>query len=234
MTKICAFVFARGGSKGLPRKNVLLINGIPLVAHSILQARQIRNVDLIFVSTDCQEIASIALDYGAEVIRRPLILAGDTSPELDSWKHAINYVHSNYGSFDVFLSLPTTAPLRRSVDIDSCLAAFGTNTDLVAAVTRSSRSPWFNMVTMDSLGQVSRVIDTSNHIRRQDAPICYDVTTVCYVSNPTYVLNTKSLWDGRFIGVEIPFERSLDVDSSYDFLIAKAILEQNILCADIL
>ena len=92
MTKTYAFVFARGGSKGLPRKNILPIAGMPMIAHSIKIARNLRGVDHTYVSTDCDEIASIAESYGTEVIHRPAELASDTASEWLAWQHAINFV----------------------------------------------------------------------------------------------------------------------------------------------
>ena len=122
-----AFVFARGGSKGLPRKNILPIQGIPLVGHSITLARNLKQVDKVFVSTDCSEISSVAEKYGGIVIPRPYELATDSSPEWHSWQHAIKYVTNLYGDFDCFLSLPATAPLRNIQDVQRCLKALKTD-----------------------------------------------------------------------------------------------------------
>ena len=102
MTRTCAFVFARGGSKGLPRKNVLPIAGLPLLVHGIRVAQEIEPISAIYVSTDCDEIANVAKRAGAEIIPRPAELASDDSPEWLSWQHAINHVFAHYGSFDVF------------------------------------------------------------------------------------------------------------------------------------
>ena len=110
--KTFAFIFARGGSKGLPGKNLLNLDGMPLLAHSIMIAKDIDKISRIFVSTDSPEIAEVGIRYGAEVIDRPIELAQDDSPEWMSWLHAINWVEGREGLFDCFVSLPATAPLR--------------------------------------------------------------------------------------------------------------------------
>ena len=157
MTTTFAFVFARGGSKGLPRKNILPICGIPLLAHSIKTAREIRDVDRIFVSTDCDEISTVALQYGAEVIPRPSELASDTASEWLAWQHAINYVVESGHTFDRFLSLPATAPMRIHDDVQLCLDALQDDIDFVITMTPSHRSPWFNMVSADKDSKVKFV-----------------------------------------------------------------------------
>ena len=112
-----AFIFARGGSKGIPRKNLTLLDGKPLLLYSIELARQIDAVDKCYVSTDDDEIAKMALDNGAEVIERPKELADDRSPEWAAWQHAVTYLDHLNLSFDTFVSLPTTAPLRVLSDV---------------------------------------------------------------------------------------------------------------------
>ena len=144
-----AFIFARGGSKGLPRKNILPLRGKPLLAHAINSAMQVNDISEVFVSTDDDEIAKVAKYYNSKVINRPKELAQDESPEILSWKHAINYIHDKGYICDKFLSLPPTAPLRNSEDIQSCLNLLDDQADLVITITESQRSPFFNMVTLD-------------------------------------------------------------------------------------
>ena len=90
--KIIAFIFAREGSKGLPNKNIKLLNGIPLIGHSILLAKEIKEIDQVYVSTESSKIKEISLSYGAKIINRPKKLAEDDSPEWLSWRHAINWM----------------------------------------------------------------------------------------------------------------------------------------------
>jgi len=226
--KIFAFIFARGGSKGLPRKNIKLLNDIPLLAYSIKVAQEINEIERVFVSTDDREISKIALDYGAEVIQRPYELAQDDSPERDSWRHAIKYLDEKGEKFDVFLSLPATSPLRNSLDVTTCLEMFDDNSDFVVSVTESSRSPFFNMVS-EKNGYVKLLMeDEAKPMRRQDAPVNYDMTTVAYVSRPKFILNNNRIFDGRVKAYKVPKIRSIDIDSNYDFSIAEMLINKGV------
>ena len=228
MTRTCAFVFARGGSKALPRKNVLTIGGLPLLVHGIRTAQQLKSIRAIYVSTDCDEIAAIAGNAGAEVIKRPPELASDDSPEWLSWQHAINHVNTHFQPFEVFLSLPATAPLRNAEDVLNCINALKKDVDFVVTISSANRSPWFNMVTKDDRGVVGLVCNESSIHRRQDAPKCFDMTTVAYVARTDFILRAKSIWDGNVVGIEIPAERALDIDTPLDFAIAKILMEHKL------
>ena len=221
MNKTYAFIFARGGSKGLPDKNVLPFGGIPLLAHGIRLARKLSDVEEIFVSTESHKIASIAESEGAVVIQRPEYLATDTSPEWLSWQHAVKYVQECYGNFDRFLSLPPTAPLRSIDDVQRCLDALQPHIDVVVTMSDAHRSPWFNMVRKNSFGCMELVNLDSSISRRQDAPDCFDMTTVAYVSRPDFICNALKIWDGKVAGVSVPVERAVDIDTPLDFAIAQ-------------
>ena len=121
--KVVAFIFARGGSKGLPGKNIRPLGGKPLIAWSIEHALAVKRIERVIVSTDSEEIAAVARDYGAEVpFIRPAELAQDDSPEWLSWRHALNYLGETTGALpEVMVSVPTTAPLRLAIDIENCL-----------------------------------------------------------------------------------------------------------------
>ena len=227
--KFNAFIFARGGSKGLPKKNILKLGGVPLVAHSINQAKNIENIRKIFVSTDNKEISEIAQAYGANVIDRPSYLAKDDSPEWLSWQHAIKHVFENYEKFEGFISLPPTAPLRSTEDILKCLDKLNDNADLIVSVTESKRHPAFNMVKVSNNGLLTLVEEQKNKfIRRQDVPKIYDLTTVAYASTANHILNSNSIWAGRVKAVEIPFERAIDIDNEIDFKFAKFLKENQL------
>lgn len=226
MSKVCAFVFARGGSKGLPRKNILPIGGMPMLAHGIRIAQQIKKIDGIYVSTDCGEIAAIAQDAGAEVIFRPTELASDTAPEWLAWQHAIHTVQERHGDFEYFLSLPPTAPLRNLEDVENCLDALQSDVDIVVTMTPARRSPWFNMVSKDVSGLINLIVRESTVDRRQDSPECFDMATVAYVAKTEFILDAEKIWDGKVAGVEVPIERALDIDTYFDFAIAKFVMEQ--------
>ena len=225
--KTFCFIFARGGSKGIPKKNIIPIGGLPLIVHSINLAKRLEEVERIFVSTDCEEISEIAYNQNVEVIKRPSELAKDNSLEWLAWQHAIKYVESIGEKFDRFLSLPTTSPLRIKKDIELCLDALKKDIDLVLTMTKSNRSPWFNMVTRDESSKLSLIFNDSRINRRQDSPPCFDLTTVAYVSKPDYILKSSSMWDGNVHGVEIPAERSIDIDNPFDYSVAKLIMENS-------
>lgn len=218
---IYAFIFARGGSQGLPGKNIKPLGGLPLIAHSIQLAKQIDAVKKIFVSTDSDEIAEIARQYSAEIIQRPESLASHTASEWLAWQHAIEFLEQRGDAFDVFLSLPTTSPLREKADVENCLNMLTLETDMVVTVTPSSRSPYFNMVTRQANGESRVVCDESLIHRRQDAPKTYDMTTVAYVSRPSYILSHQGLFEGTVKSVIIPKERAVDIDDAFDFEIAE-------------
>ena len=225
--KTFCFIFARGGSKGIPKKNILPIGGLPLLVHSINLAKRLEMVDRIFVSTDCKDISEIAIEHNVDVIKRPIYLAQDDSSEWLAWQHAIKYVETYVEKFDRFLSLPTTAPLRTKGDIEKCLEALKKDVDLVLTMTKSKRSPWFNMVNRDESSKLNLIFSEPRIIRRQDAPQCFDLTTLAYVSRPHYIMNSTSMWDGIVQGVEIPSERSIDIDDTYDYTIARLLMEKN-------
>jgi CMP-N-acetylneuraminic acid synthetase len=228
--KAVAFIFARGGSKGLPRKNVRLLGGKPLIAWSIEHARAVQRIERVIVSTDCQEIADVARQYGAEVpFMRPKKLALDDSPEWLAWQHALNYLKETEGFLpEVMVSVPTTAPLRAPIDINNCLDQYGRgNLDVVVTVTEAHSSPYFNMVKRNSDGTVCLVIPPVAAVtRRQGAPKVYDMTTVAYVINAEFVLNHESIFEGKVGMAEVPRERAIDIDTIIDFKMAEFYLSQ--------
>jgi len=220
-----AFIFARGGSKGLPGKNILPFGGRPLIAWSIEQAMAIQRIKRVIVSTDSEEIADVARCYGAEVpFLRPKELAQDSSPEWLAWRHALNYISESTGVMpEAMVSVPATAPLRLVEDIEKCLDEYEKGSaDIVIAVTDAHRSPYFNMVNLSPDGTVSLVNPLKSEItRRQDVPVVYDMTTVCYVANSNFVMRHGGLFEGRVRAVQVPIERAIDIDTLLDFQIAE-------------
>ncbi len=222
---IYPFIFARGGSKGLPGKNIKLLAGKPLIQYSIEVAQQINTT--VFVSTDDEHIANIASQLGAIIIQRPAELARDASPEWLAWRHAIDYVQSHYGIFDLFVSLPTTSPLRSVQDVTRAIKMIhNKNADICISTTRANRNPFFNMVKINEEGFCELVNNTQDNkiYRRQDVPEIFDITTVVYASKPEFILNHSSLFEGKVASVLIPKERAVDIDDIYDFKLAEAII----------
>jgi N-acylneuraminate cytidylyltransferase len=222
-----AFIFARGGSKGLPRKNIKLLNGKPLIQYSIETARSSNEIDDLFVSTDDREISEFVKSLGVNVIERPNVLATDESPEWLSWQHAVTWVKNNIGEFNQFISLPTTSPLRSVEDVNLAVAKLkSSQSDVCIAVTPASRSPYFNMVKMNDKGFIELVVAPENNvIRRQDAPEVFDITTSVYVTTPDFIMSNKGLFSGNISCIYVPKERAVDIDDIYDFMLAESILE---------
>ncbi len=228
-----ACIFARSGSKGIPNKNTKNFNGKPLITWAIELAMSIKQIDRVYVSTDSEEIAKIAESAGAIVpFIRPSELATDESPEWQSWQHFIKFMESVDGKLpDVFLSLPATSPLRTITDVENCINEFNKGlADFVIGITPSERSPYFNMVKKVANNLVDLVIREGNQFsRRQDTPEVFDITTVCYVGKPETILTKNSIFEGRVVGVEIPRERAIDIDTSLDFQIAEFLHKTKVL-----
>jgi N-acylneuraminate cytidylyltransferase len=224
MKYIC-LICARAGSKGLPGKNIRPLNGIPLIGWSIRIANKIDRISRVIVSTDSEEIAKVALEYGAEVpFIRPKNLAMDDSSEWMVWRHAINYLENQEGvNIDGLVVLPTTAPLRSIVDVNNCIDLFEKNeVDSVITVSEASRNPYFNMVVNNEKGYTSLVIEPDEQIiRRQDAPKVYDMCTVAYIVDPEFIKFSNGVFEGKVKSVSIPIERSIDIDTLLDFKIAE-------------
>ena len=220
-----AGIFARGGSKGLPGKNIKTFHGKPLIAWSIECALSVPRIDRVIVSTDSPEIAQIALEYGADVpFLRPQSLATDDSPELLSWQHLLRFVETEQKLLpDLFLSLPATSPLRLISHVERCIdTLLSGDFDSVITVSDAYRNPFFNMVQEDRQKTVRLVSKLPSTIyRRQDAPKVYDVSTIAYAASPKFVLNNISLFSGRMGFVTVPRERSIDIDTILDFQLAE-------------
>jgi len=220
-----AFIFARGGSKGVPGKNIREICGKPLIAYSIEIAQEIESIDKVFVSTEDNNIATLAKNFGAEIIPRPQRLAQDTSPEWIAWQHAVKWLEEEKENFDIFISLPATSPLRNKKDISQCISSLDERTDMVVGITEANRSPYFNMVEKNDDGFINILIKNDNgYTRRQETPTVFDMTTVAYVTRPEFIRNYKGIFEGKVKGVEIPAERALDIDTELDFEIAEFLM----------
>ena len=226
---VIAVIAARGGSKGVPRKNILPLAGKPLIAHAIETALDSEWIDRVIVSTDDIEIAEVSQRYGAEVpFMRPEELARDDSPEWLTWQHAIRTLESVNGipNIDVFVSIPPTAPLRSVENVDACIRMLlESDADIVITVKPAERNPYFNMVRLEEGDDARLVMSPERPVhRRQDAPPVYDVTTVAYAARPLFVLNATSMFEGKVKAVVVPAEGALDIDTEMDFKFAEFML----------
>ena len=226
--RVVALICARGGSKGLPGKNIRFLAGRPLIAWAISQAKAVNRVQRVIVSTDSEDIAEVARQAGAEVpFLRPAQLAQDNSPEWLVWRHALDFVKGDAGTYpDGLLVVPATAPLRAVTDLEQCLDEYEKGgVDVVVTVTDAHRSPYFNMVQVRKDGTVGLVIPPMSAIvRRQDVPVVYDLTTVAYVARPEFVMTQNGIFEGRVRSVHVPLERAIDIDTALDFKIAECLM----------
>ena len=212
-----AIIPAKKKSKRLPNKNIKLFAKEPLIAHTIVNAVNSGLFEDIVVSTDNQEIAKIAREYGANVpFIRPSSLATDNSSEWLSWKHVVN-------EYDVpdhhFISLPCTSPLRDYSEVSNMIELYKNKEyDLVLGITKSNHSPDFNMVYKDNNDTLEVMNNQKNKIeRRQDSKECFLVTTYAYITSVDYIKNTKHIFNGKIGGYEVLKSQSIDIDDIHDF-----------------
>ena len=230
MTKpyIVSGIFGRGGSKGLPGKNIRLLAGKPLIAYAIEVAHSSQLINRTIVSTDDPKIAEVARQYGAEIpFMRPAELAQDHSPEWLAWRHAVQTIgQAEKRAIDRFVIIPPTSPLRTVADIDACInLSLETDADFVITVRPSERNPYFNMVELSSSDDARLVIPPQGPIYlRQSAPVVYDITTVAYVTRPEFLCQANAIFDGKVKAVQIPTERAIDIDTELDFLFAELLM----------
>ena len=209
--KIVSLILARGGSKGIPRKNIIDIHGKPLLAYTI-QASLDSLVNETWVSTDCTEIKLVAKKYNAQVIDRPLELAEDTSQSEDALLHfAMNY------DFDILVFIQPTSPLINSEDINKGLEMMD-EYDSVFSVTKEH---WIPRWTMD-VKPFEWEID--NRPMRQDKPETYIENGAFYITKRKNLLESKLRYSGKIGVVEMPLSRSFQIDTKEDLeLIEKLI-----------
>ena len=215
--KFVGYIFARGGSKGLKNKNLLNFDGKPLIAHTIMNAINSGLFEDIIVSTDSEEIAKVAIKYGANVpFIRPAKLATDNSSEWSAWKHVVNEYDIPH---HLFISLPCTSPLRNYTEVSKMIELYKTKKyDLVLGITKSNHSPDFNMVYKDNDSAVEVMNNIKNKIeRRQDSRECFMVTTYAYITSVEYIKNAEHIFNGKIGGYEVVKSESIDIDDIHDF-----------------
>ena len=148
----------------------------------------------------------------------------DTTPYLYVWRHFVKYLKKKNIRVDYIVDIPTTSPLRNIDDINKCIKlALKKKLDMVVTVAKSYKNPYFNM--LEKRGKKLNLIKTSNKKirRRQDAPKCYDLTTVCYVFKPNYIMKNKDVLSGKVGFIDIPKERAIDIDDKVDYKIASTL-----------
>lgn len=226
--KTIATICARGGSIGLPNKNILDFCGKPLIAHTIEQAIKCDFVDEVIVSTDCEKIANISLAFGAKVpFLRPPHLATSEAGKIPVIEHCVDFLRGKGYQISKIVDLQPTSPLRNISDIKGCYNLLTEDIDVVYSVTEPSHNPYFSMVEIDAEGNPKLSKSLDNTIaRRQDAPEVYGLNGAVYVWH-IHTLK-KGLWGGHSKIYLMPRERSIDIDDRYDFLIAESLLSRKV------
>ncbi|MFV0624699.1 cytidylyltransferase domain-containing protein [Sphingomonas sp. ac-8] len=214
---ILGLIPARGGSKGIPRKNVLPMAGKPLIAWTIEAALAAGNIDRVVVTTDDAEIAEVASQHGADVpFLRPADLARDETPGIDPVLHAIDALPG----YDIVVLLQPTSPLRTAADIDAAAAMARTGTGVVS-VTEAPHAGWiFEM----NAGGALDIGAAPPPTRRQDMPTRYALNGAIYVADTKELRESRSFLLPGAIGYVMPAERSVDIDGPLDWRLAELLL----------
>lgn len=210
-----AIIPARGGSKRLPRKNVLPLSGKPLINWTIEAALNSKYIDKVLVSSDDDEILATAEEAGAEIIKRPAELAQDTSTSFDAIKHAID--HTEY--YDYIVLLQPTSPLRTSQHVDEAIELLeGKKADAVISVTDLEHSPqWANTLPTDG-SMVDFLKDEVLNRRSQDLETYYRLNGAIYICKTKKLLETGSFFIKENVyAYKMPNGSSVDVDKEIDF-----------------
>lgn len=230
MSIICT-ICARSGSKGVKNKNIRLLDGIPLIAHTIIQAVESKIFDMITVSSDSEEILNLSSKYGADLlVNRPSELATEFISKLPAIRHAVEESEFIYGKkFDIIVDMDVTSPLRLIEDIHSVIKLL--NEKKVSNIITGSparRSPYFNLVEEDENGVIRLSKKLVNPIfRRQDSPKCYDMNASIYAWKRNSLFKTENVFNDDTLIYIMPEERSVDIDNELDFKIVEMLIKKS-------
>lgn len=224
-----AIIPARGGSKGLPGKNIKELCGKPLIAWSIEVGLKSKYLDEVVVSTDYQNIADIAKEYGASVpFLRPDNLASDTATSFDAVKHTIDYYKNELNrEFDYIVLLEPTSPLRVSDDIDKAIEQlFISEANSIVGISKTEdQNPAF-LVLKNEKKYISGYQNKDMQVlRRQDISDVYFFEGTIYISKTNILLDKKTFYHENTIGYEVPKYKSLEIDDIDDFIMVEAIMK---------
>ena len=211
--RIFGIIPARGGSKGVPRKNIREVGGKPLIAWTIEEARQSRHIDRLVVSSDDDEILAVAAQYGCETLKRPAELAQDDTSAYDVVAHALQHERS----CTHFVLLQPTSPLRTREDIDRCIEiCLEQDAPACVSVCEAETSPYW-MYTIHEDGRLSPVLhsDSALFTRRQLAPAVYALNGAVYVARANWYLRSKTFVTDDTLSYVMPPERSIDIDTPF-------------------
>jgi len=223
--KILGIIPARGGSKGVPRKNLRELAGKPLLAWTIEAAKSSCLIDRVILSSEDDEIIKTARQYGLDVpFKRPESLALDETPGVEPVLHAMKELESDGYSHIVLLQ--PTSPLRKAEDIDEAIRlCLETKAPSCVSVCRSAHPPWW-MFRIDVNNRLMPIMDAEAlPLRRQDAPVAYQLNGSVYVAECDFLKQSKGFISPDTVAYVMPPERSLDIDTEIDLAIAEMILK---------
>ena len=229
MSRLCT-ICARGGSKGVPGKNLQELLGKPLIAHTVDQARRSALFAAVAVSSDSEQILEAARRAGADIlVRRPDELASDSAPKLPAIRHCVESAERELGrQFPVFADLDATSPLRLPEDIAGAVRLLeerGVSSVITGAPAR--RSPYFNLVELDARGVAHLSKEPDRPIeRRQDAPRCFDMNASIYVWRREAFFRHPAVFYDDTLLFEMPEDRSIDIDSHLDFDVVRMLMSK--------
>ena len=214
--KVLAIIPARGGSKGVPRKNIRLLAGKPLLAWTIDEAKKSKYIDRLILSSEDDEIIEVARDFGCEIpFKRPVELAQDDTPGIEPVIHAINTLEEKY---DFVVLLQPTSPLRTVEDIDGCIQhCILTESPACVSLTEVQQSPYWMYHLDDNMKLKPFVQNVETINRRQDLPKVYVLNGAVYVAKSGFILNRKSFLSNETAGYIMSGKNSVDIDTELDF-----------------
>lgn len=220
---------ARGGSKGIPHKNIAVLAGRPLIAYTIDVAMQVAPMSHIILSSDDETIIEVARTLGLEVgYVRPAELATDTAGSREVILDAMRYADDKSISYDCVVLLQPTSPLRTTEDVLNAISLYNNNIDMSVSVTESSANPYYDCFEPDCDGYLTVSKGDGLLTRRQDAPQVYQFNGAVYVINPDSIRRTPLGSFRRRIPSLMPAERSVDIDSPLDMIIAETLIKHGI------
>jgi CMP-N,N'-diacetyllegionaminic acid synthase len=230
VTVLCT-ICARGGSQGVPGKNIRPLLGKPLIAWTVEQALATPEIDHVMVSTDSPAIAEAARAAGADCFfLRPAALADGASGKFQVWQHALAEAEKHYGTdFELFVDLDVTCPMKEASDVSAAIAQYragrARGVDAVFSVCRARKNPYFNLVEPDASGalKVSKPLP-GKVLARQAAPPVFEHIAAIYVMSPAYLKRADFLLDGHTEGYDLGEWKGLDIDTEADFIVAEALM----------
>lgn len=221
-----AIIPARGGSKRLKNKNILPLNGIPLIAHTIKSAKKSKYIDEIVVTSDSKEILNISKKYKISTVKRPKNLALDTSTTFDAIKHTIKKYKNINKDFDYIILLQPTSPLRTSKDINKSIKLlFKNNANAIVSITEPLHSPLWSFKANKNKKLDSIFINKDKFKRSQELDKYYNLNGAIYICKNDLLLKNKSfLITDKIYGYEMNQKNSIDIDTIIDFKLAEILL----------